>query len=140
MAYIARVNVVNATNSIFTDIERTVWHYGNGGSWIQEDHIFVLTMGSSGTSGMMRFLDKATGEVFAILVGVHNYKPWCDVVTDLKTKDTCMDIQPTYYAGGKRSGITLVEGMDKRSASGKKISLKIDTEGHNLSVIVRITN
>jgi len=140
MSYVARVNVVNATNATIKDIERTVWHYGSGGSWILEDHIFVLTMGSSGTSGMMRFLDTATGEVFAILVGVHNYKPWCDIVTDLTTKDTCMEIQPTYYAGGKRSGITLVESMNKTSASGKKISLAIKTEGQKLSVVVMITN
>ncbi|GLB42678.1 hypothetical protein LshimejAT787_1201270 [Lyophyllum shimeji] len=132
MAYIARVNVVNATDATIKDIERTVWHYANGGSWILDDHIFVLTMGGSGTSGMMRFLDTATGEVFAVLVGVHNWKPWCDVVTDLTTKDTCMEIHPSYYAGGKRSGIALVESMEKVSAAGKKISLKITTEGQKL--------
>ncbi|KAI0247901.1 fungal fruit body lectin [Lactifluus subvellereus] len=67
----ARVYQTN-TNAFFNVVERTVWKYGNGGTWSEVDGAYVLTMGGSGTCGSLRFVAD-TGENFIATLGVHNY-------------------------------------------------------------------
>ncbi|PPQ81531.1 hypothetical protein CVT25_013327 [Psilocybe cyanescens] len=54
-------------------------------------------MGGSGTSGIVRFASDS-GENFAVVLGVHNYARWCDIVTDIPTTQTATTLQPIYYA------------------------------------------
>ncbi|KAH9953094.1 lectin [Russula dissimulans] len=88
-------------NAFFRVVEQTVWKYANGGTWDQEDGAYVLTMGGSGTSGSLRFVSD-TGENFIITLGVHNYKRWGDIVTNLTPDQTGVIITPEYYSDDHR--------------------------------------
>lgn len=58
-------------------------YYANGGTWTEEkSDKFVLEMGGSGTSGMLR-IKVSSGNTFSVIVGYHNYKFWCDAQVDL---------------------------------------------------------
>jgi Fungal fruit body lectin len=83
-------------NAFFRIVEKTVWKYANGGTWGQVDGTHVLTMGGSGTSGSLRFVSD-TGENFIVTLGVHNYKRWGDIVTNLTNQETGVIITPQYY-------------------------------------------
>jgi hypothetical protein len=91
----ARVYQTN-TNAFFNVVERTVWQFGNGGTWSEVNGAYVLTMGGSGTCGSLRFLAD-TGENFIITLGVHNYLRWGDIVTNLTNQETGVIITPQYY-------------------------------------------
>jgi hypothetical protein len=67
--------------------------YGNGGAWDESYGEYILTMGSSGTSGSLRFVFD-TCEKFVAIFGVHNHKHWCDIVTDLGDSQTALVINP----------------------------------------------
>ena len=92
----ARVYQTN-TNAYFRIIEKGVWHYANGGTWTDQDGVLTLTMGGSGTSGMLRFMTEQGKEAFFIAFGVHNYKPWVDIITGLADEVTCVKALPEYY-------------------------------------------
>jgi Fungal fruit body lectin len=83
--------------AFFYVVEKTVWHYANGGKWSEVDGAYVLTMGGSGTSGSLRF-ESDTGENFIITLGVHNYKRWGDIITNLTHEHTGVAIHPEYYS------------------------------------------
>ena len=96
----ARVYQTNP-NAFFNVVERTVWKYANGGTWSEVNGAYVLTMGGSGTCGSLRFLAD-TGENFIITLGVHNYKRWGDIVTNLTNEETGVIITPQYYNDSNR--------------------------------------
>ena len=120
----------------FRNVERTVWYYANGGTWSDQEGIMVLRMGGSGTSGTLRFKDSSTGNIFLVALGVHNYKRWCDIVPDLKDKDTGMQIHPTYYDDkSPRNGMLWkqLDHIEKTDATGLKIAIVFEVkEGNEL--------
>ena len=85
----------------FSLVEKTCWDYANGGTWSDTNGVQTLTMGGSGTSGILRF-ESDKGERITVAVGVHNYKRWCDIVTGLKTNETALVINGQYYNNGGR--------------------------------------
>ena len=91
----------NPERGHFCVVEQTVWHYANGGTWCGSNDMLNLTMGGSGTSGVVRFMSDK-GERITVAVGVHNDKRWCDVVTGLEPKDTALLINGQYYNNGGR--------------------------------------
>jgi len=83
MSYNITVRVFQTNPGVFFRLaEQTVWNYANGGSWDSVSGTYVLAMGGSGTSGSLRFVS-TSGESFVATFGVHNYKRWCDIVTNL---------------------------------------------------------
>ncbi|KAG8989612.1 hypothetical protein FRB94_001006 [Tulasnella sp. JGI-2019a] len=101
MSYKITVKVYRTNpNNFFDNVERTVWKYANGGTWTELGDELVLNMGGSGTSGSLRFLAN-DGESFVATFGVHNYKRWCDIVTNLSNEQTAMIINAEYYDGTK---------------------------------------
>lgn len=88
-------------NAFFHVVEKTVWNYANGGTWGEVNGAHVLTMGGSGTCGSLRFASD-TGENFIITLGVHNYKRWGDIVTNLTNEQTGVIITPQYYSDAHR--------------------------------------
>ena len=88
-------------NAFFHVVEKTVWQYANGGTWSEVDGAHVLTMGGSGTCGSLRFVSN-TGENFIVTLGVHNYKRWGDIVTNLANNQTGVIITPEYYSDQHR--------------------------------------
>jgi len=90
----AQVHQINPA-VFFHVVEQTVmWK----GAWNLVDGAYVLTMPGSGTCGSLRFVSD-TGEDFVITLGVHNYKRWGDIVTDLDYDNTGVTITPQYYGG-----------------------------------------
>ncbi|TFK35136.1 Cytolysin/lectin [Crucibulum laeve] len=133
MAYTAAVSL-SFVPSHFTVVESTCWHYANGCTWEQPSSSngsqWTLKMNGSGTSGALRLMN-SSGEYIFLLVGVHNYRIWLDVLTDLKSDDTAVKIHPTYYAGGSRSGLSLVESIERSDSKGRKVSLKVTAHDGN---------
>lgn len=101
MSYTITVNIFQRNpKPRFQILEQSVWNYGDGGTWTEgadTTSIQVLTMGRSGTSGSLR-LATNTGENFIVTLGVHNYRPWGDIVTDLRMDTTAVVIHPQYYS------------------------------------------
>nr|BAB63923.1 fruit body lectin [Pleurotus cornucopiae] len=98
MSYTIKVRVYQTNpNAFFRIVEQGVWHYANGGTWSDKDGVLTLTMGGSGTSGMLRFMTEQGKEAFFIAMGVHNYKRWVDIVTGLANDVTCVRALPEYY-------------------------------------------
>lgn len=87
-------------------------------------------MGGSGTSGTIRFLAQDTGEMFIVALGVHNYKRWCDVVTNLKQEQTGVLINPEYYNKGGRDFMRekQLASYSVKNAKGRKIEVKFTKE------------
>ena len=96
MSYKITVRVYQTNpNNFFRLVEQTVWKYANGGTWGESNGEYVLTMGGSGTSGTLRFVGD-DGEKFIVALGVHNYKRWGDIVTNLADDQTGVVINPQY--------------------------------------------
>ncbi|KAJ4211251.1 hypothetical protein NW759_012731 [Fusarium solani] len=98
MPYTIKVRVYQTnTNAYFHIVEKGCWHYAKGAEWSEHNGVLTLTMGDSGTSGMLRFKTEQGKEAFFIAMGVHNYKPWVDTVTGLADDVTCVKALPEYY-------------------------------------------
>ncbi|KAK8914864.1 hypothetical protein H634G_02075 [Metarhizium anisopliae BRIP 53293] len=95
MSYTITVQVYQTNpNAFFNIVEQTVFR---GGTWGVNNGALTLTMNASGTAGSIRFLAN-TGESCIVTLGVHNYKPWGDIVTKLDpSSGTGVVITPEYY-------------------------------------------
>ncbi|KAJ8517586.1 hypothetical protein ONZ45_g5253 [Pleurotus djamor] len=121
----------------FQIVERTVWNYANGGTWTDVGGKQVLTMGGSGTSGILRFNDK--NEYFTVALGVHNYKHWVDVTTGLTSNSTATVLHKDYYTSGKRASVREKQLGEFKVASGRNIEVKYDSiDGTNLECSIFI--
>ncbi|KAF9226144.1 lectin [Gyrodon lividus] len=105
MAYVINLQVFqgNPARGFFNIVEKTVWNFGNGGTWAEAGGVHTLTMGSSGTSGTLRFQSATTGEFFLVAVGVNNDNPWCNIVPNLVANQTGVVINGEYYNEGARA-------------------------------------
>ncbi|EIN09377.1 lectin XCL [Punctularia strigosozonata HHB-11173 SS5] len=141
MSYTITVSVYQTSPSCFFNIvEKICFNYGGGGTWSEEGGRHVLRMGASGTSGGLLF-QSDTGERIFVVLGVHNYARWCDVVTGLVGHDTALVLLPQYYGGGSRAFMrekTLpVYGVT--SAKGRRTEVKYSVyDGHELKADIII--
>jgi hypothetical protein len=90
----------------FRCVEKAVYKFARGGTWDESNGCHVLTMGGSGNWGCLRFED-GIGGAFMVLLGVHNNKRWCHVVTDFPSEDTCVIAIPKYETD--KGGIAIRE-------------------------------
>lgn len=144
MSYTIKVRVYQTNeNAYFRIVEKGVWHYANGGTWNDENGALLLTMGGSGTSGILRFMTEQGKEAFFVAMGVHNYKPWVDTITGLADDVTGVKALPEYYNNtnpercrsreAQRTGQTILN-IDRRNISTKyRVA-----EGHNLELDIII--
>lgn len=140
MAYTITLRVIQKTSDNFNIVEKTCWHYANGGIWSKPSGGYhKLSMGGSGTSGMLRF-QSYSGEAFCLIAGVHNHKRWCDIIIDLKDGETAKIIHPSYYAkGGGPMPWKQLSAMTKTTTRGTKLGINfIINEGNELSAEVTI--
>lgn len=97
MSYTLNIRPINnRKDDALTLVEQSCWA-GAGTDWngyLQEGHL--LSMNSSGSSGMLRFRNKA-GDRFAVAVGIHNYKRWCDISPDLGDSNPLTKLHGQYY-------------------------------------------
>ena len=99
MSYSFKVYVYQTNpggNAFFRAVEKTLWKYGNGGTWDEVNGYHLLQIGASGTCGSIR-LQSNTNESYVVTLGIHNNKPWGDIVTNLTDDQTACVITPEYY-------------------------------------------
>ena len=65
--------------------------------------------------------------VFVVL-GIHNHEPWCDVVQNLRPRETAMEVHPTYHDGGSRCGIALSTFIRKTNHKGFTVTVDMKKE------------
>lgn len=145
MAYTITAQVYQTnTNAFFHLVEKTVF---NNGSWNEAKDAHILTIGASGTSGTLRFVAD-TGENFIVALGVHNYKPWGDIVTKLDSAQTGVKINPEYYEkewGGTQNDDRVAVRWKNLSSydvtrDGRKYAFKYTvTSGNELTVNIVIS-
>ncbi|VUC29836.1 unnamed protein product [Clonostachys rosea] len=144
MSYSIKTRVYQTnTNAYFHIVEKGVWHFANGGTWSDQDSALTLTMGGSGTSGMLRFTTEQGKEAFWIVLGVHNYKPWVDIVTGLANNSTCVKSLPEYYDSKFPTRCAAREAQrtshSALSVDHRTISVEYKVkEGHNLELNIII--
>ncbi|KAF8477637.1 fungal fruit body lectin [Russula ochroleuca] len=129
-------------NAFFRVVEETVWKYANGGTWGEVDGTHVLSMGGSGTSGSLRFVSD-TGENFIVTLGVHNYKRWGDIITNLTNEETGVIITPQYYNNDKpdreRQREKQLTTFSVKNNKGRNFTFDYTvTEGNDLNVDIII--
>ena len=123
MSYTITVQIYQTNpDAFFRVVEETVWH---GGTWSQVDGAYVLTIGGSGTYGSLRFKSD-TDEYFIVTLGVHYYKGWGDIITNLSPSDTGVTITPQYYSDQHRNR--------ERQREAQLVSYSVDKIGYNYSV------
>ncbi|KAL4895049.1 fungal fruit body lectin [Aspergillus ambiguus] len=133
MSYTIHLSVRNSTSDTVTVVEKGCWYYANGGTWTEQDGQHVLFMGGSGTSGMLR-LKSSCGDIFTVVVGIHNYRPWCDVQVNLKDDDTAVKMLPEYYNGGRLSGQDHGGLLNVVTGHGRAVGLVFEkTDGHEVT-------
>ncbi|MCO5598951.1 hypothetical protein L7F22_053055 [Adiantum nelumboides] len=144
MSYSISVRVIQSKPlAWFRIVEKTAFYYGNGATWAEvDDGEQVLSMGSSGTSGTLRFMNPQ-GEYFLVALGVHNNKRWCDIAVDLPSSSTGVEIHPTYYIDNSTRNAMLwkqLASLQATSSSGVKISVDyyVD-EGKTLKATITIS-
>ncbi|KAI5778642.1 fruit body lectin, partial [Geopyxis carbonaria] len=115
-----------------TILEKSCWHDA-GCIWSTWEDCHVLEMDDSGTSGMLRLMT-ADGVRFAVIVGVHRHKPWCDILVDLKRDDTLMKLHQTYYGSGWRTAEwQQLSSVTKETIAGKTLNINFyGTDGRQL--------
>nr|ABK96894.1 lectin 3a [Marchantia polymorpha] len=146
MTYSIHVRVIQSKPTAwYSIVEKTAWHFALGATWREVDGEQILTMGDSGTSGLLRF-ENPQGDFFIVAVGVHVYKRWCDVVPDLKSTETGTAIHPTYYPVGNVLGFRYeivqkqLATMEKKNSKGESIKVNYYKEdGNNLYATITIT-
>ncbi|BBM99608.1 hypothetical protein MPTK1_1g22390 [Marchantia polymorpha subsp. ruderalis] len=142
MTYSIHVRVIQTKPSAwYSIVEKTVWYFAQGATWRDVDGEQILTMGESGTSGLLRF-ENPQGDFFLVAVGVHNYKRWCDIVPDLKSTETGTAIHPTYYDNGPRNEMLWKQlaSIEKKTSKGENIKVDYYKEdGNNLFATITIT-
>ncbi|KAF8307356.1 putative lectin [Clavulina sp. PMI_390] len=99
-------------------------------------------MGGSGTSGSLRFVAD-NGENFIVTLGVHNYKRWGDIVTNLTPDQTGVIINPQYYNAANPDRQAAREkqlaSYNVANAKGRNFGLNyIVADGNNLKVNIII--
>ncbi|KAH9077786.1 fungal fruit body lectin [Lactarius deliciosus] len=129
-------------NEFFRVVEKTVWNYANGGTWSEVDGCDILRMNGSGTSGALRLLSNK-GQGCIITLGVHNYKRWGDIITNLKDDQTACVINPQYYSKDhpnmEKQRERQLTSFETTDLQGRKFSFEyVVSDGHDLTVRVII--
>ncbi|PTQ26716.1 hypothetical protein MARPO_0528s0001 [Marchantia polymorpha] len=137
MAYTIHVRVIQSKPTAwYSIVEKTAWHFALGATWREVDGEQILTMGDSGTSGLLRF-ENPQGDFFIVAVGVHVYKRCLQKPARLST--------PTYYPVGNVLGFRYeivqkqLATMEKKNSKGESIKVNYYKEdGNNLYATITI--
>ncbi|KAI9462626.1 hypothetical protein F5148DRAFT_1286402 [Russula earlei] len=86
-----------------------------------------LCMMHHGKSATLLFEDGSSSERFSIAVGIHDYKPWCDILTDLPAKARLSIINKTYY--GIRGDRRLANSSRERKVTSRGTAVLLQISG-----------
>lgn len=140
MSYTLHLRLINDTPDSLSLVEQTFW-WGKSTRWSQIDStgVYVLSMANSGSSGMLRF-QTSRGDYFAVAVGVHNYKRWCDVLVDTADDSPLTKLHPKYYDDKDAKYQALwaqASEFEATAKSGKTVRVKFyQAEGNVLRATV----
>ena len=110
--------------------------------WEISDDEIRLTFKGSGHSGILKFEDQG-GQVFTVILGVHNYNVWCDIATDCGHADI-KKLAREYWDGVRQKARW--NNLDRRVATlsdGNSVSLAIkqgQTSGQRACLIEIFTD
>ncbi|KHE80301.1 fungal fruit body lectin [Neurospora crassa] len=141
MSYTIHLRLINDTSDSLQLVEQTCW-FGHGTRWSQVDStgVYVLSMNNSGSSGMLRFQNSKGGDYFAVAVGVHNYKRWCDIQVDTADDAPLTKLHPKYYDEKDAKYKALwaqASEFEAKAKSGKTVRIKFyQAEGNVLRATV----
>ncbi|KAI1490874.1 fungal fruit body lectin-domain-containing protein [Biscogniauxia mediterranea] len=138
-SYAIHLNIDQPPRQTFVPVEKVVWSGTNSAStngWISTDTSdHTLVMNNSGKSGAL-LLQSSRGERVFVVVGVHNYVRWCDIVTSISPADSVGKVLAMYYGDGEKAFMrwrTLSE-HSVRSAAGTNFRVRFEVaEGHQLT-------
>ncbi|KAF4617125.1 hypothetical protein D9613_005781 [Agrocybe pediades] len=87
----------------------------DGISWFQrKDQSLTLALSHSGISGIMILRHRATKKQAAVLLGVHNYQPWSDIIPNIEDSEgVAKDLRNSYYRDGPGSRGNRLWAWDK---------------------------
>ncbi|KAG9006207.1 hypothetical protein FRB94_000902 [Tulasnella sp. JGI-2019a] len=140
MVYTIKVTIVQDRKPPF-DIDDLGTHCDTG-TWDADPitSTFTLTMNESGTSGALLYR-RPDKDSCCFVLGVHNYKPWCNVVTDLSPTDTATSILNTFYGKGFRNqGWVPVLQEQKMTSKGTLADVRFfKSTGYSLAATINIT-
>ncbi|KAJ7930900.1 fungal fruit body lectin [Mycena leptocephala] len=88
-------------SGVFFRVVEQMTRYANTNEWNVVPGGLAFKSAYSDTSGSLRFADKG-GEQFIVSFGVHNFKRWCDIVTDLSTAQTAATVNAEYNTNASR--------------------------------------
>ncbi|KAH9476311.1 Vegetative incompatibility protein HET-E-1 [Psilocybe cubensis] len=107
--------------------ESIAWHR-------QKDKSLTLALKNSGISGIVVLRDSVTQAVVAILLGIHNYKPWSDIVTTIKNdegvEDEAKNVRKLYYTNvpGNLNHRLWAWDTDLEKSVNKNLSVRVVTK------------
>ncbi|TFK64322.1 fungal fruit body lectin [Pluteus cervinus] len=134
MCYTIAVRVFQTNPNIFFHVvERTNWYYANCRTWFKQDEKHILTM--MGGSGSLRFVTD-TGENFIAAFGVHNYKRWGDIVTNLTNNQTGVVVNPQYDSQADREAVRDRQLASYDAANAKGRNFAINYSGADVNQLV----
>jgi hypothetical protein len=84
-----------------------------------------LSMTGSGRSGSLLFKNDTVPELFSVAAGIHNYNPWCDILTDLPDEAKANGITLSYYQSRSGRLWDNLKTYETTSSQGTLISLVI---------------
>ncbi|KAJ8127584.1 hypothetical protein O1611_g6052 [Lasiodiplodia mahajangana] len=137
-SYAIHLTIDQPSRQTFIPVEKVVWSETKSAStdgWISTDTSdHTLVMANSGKSGALLLQSSRNERVF-VVVGVHNWVPWCDIVTSISPADSAGKVLAMYYGDGEKAYMrrkTLSE-HSVRSAAGTNFRVRFDVvEGHQL--------
>jgi Fungal fruit body lectin len=97
-----------------------------------------LCMTGSGRSGSILLKNDTVPEFVSVAAGIHNYKPWCDILTDLPDGANSSGITLSYYQSRSGRLWDNLTTYERASSQGTFISLVI-SESWDGTFIAKVT-
>ena len=136
--YRIRFEMVNHSQDQFRVIDKGLCQPSNDKWTNLSDMNLKLSMTGSGSSGSLLFKNDTVPELFSVAAGIHNYHPWCDILTDLPDEAKANGITRSYYQSRSGRLWDNLKTYEKKSAQGTFISLVI-SESWDGSFIAKVT-
>ena len=92
---------------------------------VLSDMNLKLSMTGSGRSGSILLKNDTVPEFFSVAAGIHNYHPWCDILTDLPDEANSNGITQSYYQSRSGRLWDNLKAYETTSSQGTSISLVI---------------
>ncbi|KAI9462628.1 fungal fruit body lectin-domain-containing protein [Russula earlei] len=122
--YCIQFRIADETGQDFRVIDHAV--KGTSDIWeVTSLTTFKLKMRGGGTSGSLLLSNSKSSELFSVAAGMHNDKPWCDIVVDVPDNALAQLITNSYYESRPGRFSANSDKNETTSSRGTIISLTI---------------